>query len=814
MFLRLNRLMTRVAQAIFSHPIKGTIAFAVLVGAVLVNLPQLQPDGRIEAFMRADDPALRAYQEMRKTFGQDNRIIVTASGRDIFDAGFIDKLTRLHREIAAEVPYVAELFSPYNIPFIEYQNGGLYIEDLVRNMLARGQDPGIMRERILATPLYQNFIVSKDGDVAAIIIEPNRYAPHPSDCVAVPAEGISCPDDVATPVERELLGSAQYAEMSRAVHDVVGRYENDRDFVVHVSGAPVVSTEIVRLMSTEMPRFTLMAVVLAVIVMMVMFRSPLIALAALLTFLTSIFTTFGLMALTGRPLTPPTQLLIPLLLIGSLCSFIHFTSSLLRGYKTCGTKLDAIALAIEHSHAPILFAALTTAAGLLGFVFSALAPIATLGIFGAVGSVIAYLAALFYALIVLRLLGPRFFERRYTHYPRVVAWMTGMAMFAQRRRFSVLAALVALIAASGFGLAQLQYSHNSLLWLPADNEVRRSTEFIDSRFSATVNLEVMIHPTNGRDFRDAELMQALDRAASDLPALTDVPIGRQTSIIDFVKETNQALSKDDPAAHVVPGQEAIWDELLLLESEGTDDTQRYVSSTYDVGRLSILTPWLEAKRYTGFIDTVRGHLGERLEGLATVETTGLIALLSVTSAAVLSSMVSSYAIATAQITILMCLSLGRVGLGLLSMVPNILPFVFLLAIMGAAGLPIDTFTVLIGGVLQGLIVDDTIHYFYHYKRNLDRYGDQQAAIKATVEDVGVLMTTTTLVVIGGFSIFLLSSLSNLATFGLLMVLGATLAFLAELFVSPALVSLLGPRRGRALAPTPRPAGALEISYAS
>lgn len=813
MFERLNPLAVGLATLVFRRPIVSTIIFALLVAAAVAGLPRLKPDGRIEAFMRQDDPALLAYQQMRETFGQDNRIVVTVGGGDIFDLGFVQRLAGLHEALGARVPYIAELFSPYNIPFIDYRDGGLYIEDLVRNILARGEDPSAMRERILDTPLYRNFIVSEDGRLATIVIEPNRFAPHPSDCVARPAEGISCPPLPDEPIVRELLGSSHYQEMTEAVEAVIAEFENE-DFVIHVSGAPVVSTEVVRMMSTDMPRFTLMSVAIALVVVTVLFRSPLVAAAMLVTFLATIFSTFGLMGTTGNALTPPTQLLVPLLLVASLCSFIHFMMGFLRGYGETGDKETAIARAMDHAHAPIVFGALTTAAGLLGFLSSDLAPLVTLGLFGAIGSLIGYVCAFFMSVLALKLLRPRFFERRSAEFPRLVAFYSTISVAAVEHRFKVLATVAVLLALSAIGISRLEYSHNSLLWLPQDNAVRQSTEFIDRNMSATVNLEVVVDPGEGRDFRDQELLTRLDQAASEIDGMAGVPVGRHTSIIDFVKETNRALNEGDSTQRVVPAQDAVHHQFLMLESEGTDDTQRYVSSAYDLGRLSILTPWLEATQYTAFIDRVQAHLSQALDGVATVQTTGLIALLSVTSAAVLSSMLTSYALAMVQIFALMCISLGRIGLGLLSMVPNILPFVFLLGIMGALGLPIDTFTVLVGAILEGLIVDDTTHYFFHYKRNYDRLRDPKAAVRATLAEVGEPMTTTTLVVMAAFAVFAVSSLTNLITLAILMVLGALLALLCELIVSPAILSFLKPARRAIEADIPLRAGTMETSYAS
>lgn len=790
MLRAIDRLFQATAASVFHHPIKAALVVLLFLAASLSSLPQVRTDGRIEAFMHEDDPALVSYHQMRRQFGQDNRIVLTVGARDIFKTEFLEKLKELHREIAFNVPYIAEIFSPYNIPLIQYDAGGIYMEEAVRNMLLRGEDPREMRERIVNTPLYQNFVVSRDGDYAAIIVEPYRFAPHESDCVARPEQGVACPREATADVERELLGPPQYREMAERIRAIAAKYEDPKGFNIHISGAPVVSTEIVNLMSTDMPRFTMLCVGIALLAIMVLHRHLLVAAAALFAFLTSILSVFGLMAFSGTAITPPTQLLIPLVLVVSLCSFIHFVSSLFRARADTGSKAAAIKPALARCHAPIMFSALTTAAGLVAFTSSALAPISSLGLFGAVGVLIAYAMSMFSALVAFRLIREKYFTRRTRAYPRLTGRLTAVSVYASTHPKRVLAATAAIVLLCAGGIRFLEYSHNALLWLPQDNEVRRDTFAIDAAMQGTVNLEVVVEPKGERDFRDAELMRTVDAAAREAHAATEIDVGRHTSIIDFVKETNQALNDGDPAAHKVPSQEAIWDELLMLESVGNDDMQRYVTIDYDAGRVSFLTPWLEAKRYTAFIDTVQTLFERRLGDMAEVQTTGLIGLLAITSTAVLDSMTTSYTIALVLVTVLMCICLGRLGLGLLSMIPNIVPFGVLLAVMGALSIPIDTFTVLIGSIITGLIVDDTVHFFFRYKENLRRLGSFEAAVQETIQDIGLAIFTTTVVVVGGFAVFMASSLNNVQSLGLLMMLGSFVALLADLVIAPALLALL------------------------
>ncbi|WP_425101107.1 efflux RND transporter permease subunit [Tropicibacter sp. S64] len=777
--------MTRFLQLVYTRRL---IAFVVLLAAVFgyvaTNLPSLQKDGRVEAFMHESDPALATYYAMRREFGQDNRLVVAVKSENVFSTEFLTKFSKMHRELADNVPYVSEIFSPYNIPFIEHEDGGVFLEELVRNMLQRGRNPEELKDRILDTPLYQNFIVSKDGSTAAVVIEPYRYAPAAADCVPDPSSGATC-EIVFTPLsERPLLGAPQYAEMTAAARAIAAKYEG-QSFEIAIAGAPVLSTEIVAMMEGDMPRFTLACVILTVLAMIALHRSFLVALGAFLSFATALFTTLATVAATGTAMTPPVQLLIPMTLVVGLCTYIHFIATVLKARSTEKDGREALKIAVKKANTPILFTALTTAGGLIGLAAAPLAPITALGVFGTVSVGVSYLLAMTWATLVFRTLPERYLNKQ-SEKPGVIASvLTKGAMIAAEAPRRTLALCAGVTLAAALGIFNLSYSHNSLLWLPQDNQARQSTEFIDDTFHGTVNLEMVITPTTGYDFRDETLLKTVEETALGSYAAVDIPIGRHTSIISFLEETNQAINDGDLAARTIPGQEEIWDQLLLLEGQGIDDMKRYVSMDYSSGRVSFQTPWLEAKLYTDVIETIETRFETALGDTAKVESTGLIALLAKTSKKVLDSMTVSYAIALTLVTGMMVLALRSVGLGLVSMVPNVAPFVVLLGVMGYLGIPLDTFTVLIGGIITGLIVDDTLHFFHGVKSRLEKGLEMQEAIRATMSDIGRAVFTTTVVVMAGFAVFNLSSMSNIQSFGLLMASGALLALLSEVFIGPA-----------------------------
>lgn len=790
----IEAVVSRLLRIVYTHRFKVLIlALIGIVAFVVNNLPYLEKDGRVEAFMHESDPALSVYYDMRREFGQDNRLVIAVAAPDVFDREFLVKFSQMHEELSRNVPYVSEIFSPYNIPFIEYENGGVYLEELVRNMLARNRDPKELRERILNTPLYRNFIISEDGKTVSVIIEPYRYAPAASDCVPDPQSGRTCKIAFVPPEERELLGTPQYIEMTAAAETITARYAAE-DFQVYMAGSPVVSTEIVKLMEHDMPRFTLACVLITMLVMLIVHRSILISVGAFVSYITALFMSLSTVSALGVAMTPPVQMLIPMTLVVTLCTYIHFTAALLQARARIPDGLRAVDAAVRSTNTPILFTALTTAGGLLGLVFSPLAPITALGAFGLLSVGLSYILALFWSTIVFRTLPERYLNKRIAGPGRIARGMARIAGACAARPGQALAASLLVVALAAGGMLGLRYSHNSLLWLPQDNTARVSTEFIDARYNGSVNLELIVTPRGGRDFRDETLLKTIESTARSVYDEVDIPIGRHTSLISFIEETNQAIHNGDKAELRVPEQEKIWDQTLLLEGEGNDDVKRYVSMDYDKGRVSFQTPWLEAKLYADVIATIESRFRSALGDTADIQPTGLIALLAQTSGAVLDSMTISYGIALVLIAVMMSLALRSVGLGLVSMVPNVLPFVILLGIMGALGIPIDTFTVLIGGIITGLVVDDTLHFFHKVRERLDEGEEGIPAIAASVHEIGGAIFVTTIVVMLGFAVFMLSNMANVRAFGLLMVLGSMLALVAEMVTGPAVLALYLRRR--------------------
>ena len=150
-------------------------------------------------------------------------------------------------------------------------------------------------------------------------------------------------------------------------------------------------------------------------------------------------------------------------------------------------------------------------------------------------------------------------------------------------------------------------------------------------------------------------------------------------------------------------------------------------------------------------------------------------------------LLKSFGAALVAITAIMIFLLGNLKLGLISMVPNLLPICFIIGLMGLVGIPIDMANILLASIAIGLAVDDTIHFLYHYKVNYRTSGDVNQAIMESLNQSGRAIIATSLILSAGFVIYLTSSMYHLQRFGALIALTIFFAVSIDLIVGPALL---------------------------
>ncbi len=764
-------------------------------------IPQLTIDNSTESFLLDDDPAVVAYNAFRDQFGRDDRIIIAIETPDLFGLDFLERLRDVHDAIEVEVPFVEEVESLINARFTRGEEGGLVVGELLEDWPQSESDLMRFRERVLSNPLYRNTLISADARVTAIVVTPDTYSADSPEIEELSGFGDDAGAVDGAPV---YLKSAEGDQVVAGLYAVMDRFESP-DFRLHMAGALPLTYRINQGMERDFRRFLPATLLLMSVVLGLLFRRFGGIVLPLLVVVLSLVATLGVMVLLEIPGSTVVQILPVFLLTVGVCDAVHILAIVYRFRMEGMNKADSIARAIGHSGLAVFMTSLTTAVGMASFMTADMAAIQDLGVLAPIGVLLAFV----YTMVLLPSLMAIFplpVPRRGLAARGVFPFesmLVSAGSFACRSPWRILVPTSGLILFAVLGALQTTFSHNSLSWFPDADRTRLDFLAIDEHLGGAVSLDIMIDTREPGGLYDPEFLAELGRLTVEIEnlAVPPVVITNSLSILDIVKEIHQALNEGRPEMRVIPAsREAVAQELLLFENSGSDDTEEWVDSEYRMTRLNLRVPFVDALLFPKFLEDVDELLERRLAGVADYQITGLMTLLATIFDSVIVSMGRSYAFAIGIITPLMMLLLGSLRRGLVSMIPNLLPIVSVLAVMGWLGLPLDMTTMLVGAMVIGIAVDDTIHFMHKFHRYFEETGDLEGAVRETLRTTGSALLFTSLVLTAGFSVFGLSEMTNIRIFGLLSAFAAVVAFLADLLVAPALLSVVeGDRLRRATA---------------
>lgn len=746
-------------------------------------------DTTTEGFLHDDDPILIAYNDFRARFGRDDAIIIGIETPDLFTHAFLERLSAFHEELETSVPHLDEITSMINARWTRGEADQLLVEDLVEEMPRTAEDLVELKERVYSNPLYINTLVTPDGRLSTVEVELDTFV----------QEGIG---EDGRPILRYLDGP-EHRDIIDAVYDVMARHEGP-EFRLFVAGMPLLADRVAFRIIDDAPR--LVGPLLAVIslVLYLLFSRVRAVLIPLVVVIMATTGTLGLMPLLDIPYQMPTQIVPVSLLAIGVGDSVHILAIYCQRRRRGDAKIDAMTGAFEHAGTAVLMTSLTTAAAMASFLTGELAPVANVGILLPLGVMLAFLftvTVLPAALIILPEKKDPAAQRRIELLERI---SVGTGEWSASRPWTVLGIAGVILLIAFAGIAALGFAHDPVRWFPASDPFRVSTEHLNDRLGGVVTIEFLYETPGSNGVQEPGFLRQLEKAAAlnadhrgprHARGAAELSIVKTISLVDVLKEINRALNENRQDHYVLPDtRELTAQELLLFELSGSDDLEDLTDYEYETARMTMRVPWLDATQFGGFIETLVPKHQALVGPDVNIIATGRVPLLTRTVTAVIYSMARAYVLALIAVTPLMIVLLGRWKLGLLAMVPNVFPVIMALGLMGWMGLSLDAFSLLVGSIIIGLAVDDTIHFMNGYSLEYERTGDPILAVRETLATTGQALFFTTLILCCAYSTYLLAYMRNLSSFGVVTAFALFVAFLADIALTPALVVLMSKRQ--------------------
>ena len=772
------------------------VVIFVLVAGIASQLPSLKIDTTTEGFLHKSDPMRVQYDEFRDQFGRDEKLMIAVKTQNIFDLDFLEKLDHFHHALEDELPNIKGVDSLINARNTYGIEGELIVEPLIDNLPQNNEDLISLKETVTNNSLYKNSLYSEDFRMTTVTIDTETYSNNgdSQDATNLEFDDSLEFDDDSIGGQRLYLTDAENDEIIAQTQQIMQRF-NDDNFEIYLSGSAAIAGIFKQALMNDSVIFISLMMIVIMIVLFILFRRISGVILPLSCVSLTLIMTVSLMSIFSAPFTMATQIMPTFLLAVVTSASIHLLAVFYKDFAKTNDKKKSLRYAMGHSGLAIIMTSVTTAVGLWSFSFSGVAPVADLGVFASSGVMVGLVFTLVFLPALVSVTNFKVVKQKSSEdeHSLMDRALIGISVFATTRPKLIISVSTVLIICAAIIAAQLRFSHFPLQWLPEDNFARVATEAVDENLKGSLTLEVIIDTEKTNGLYNPELLRVIDDVSKNINSIStgNMFVGKVISYIDVIKETNRALNENRDEYYAIPDDsDLIAQEFLLFESSGNNDLASLVDANYSKARLTLKTPFIDSLEANAFIDNAQIYLDQKFGSLAKVTFTGIGTLMTVTFEEAIYSSAVSYILAFSLITILMVLLIGNLKIGLISMIPNLLPIVILSTIMVIFKMPLDMFTLLIGAIALGLAVDDTVHFMHNFRRYELQYNDVDKAVRLTLMGTGRAITLTSIVLALGFLVLTFSQMNNMFDFGVLTASAILVALLADFFLMPAIMKLI------------------------
>jgi uncharacterized protein len=544
----------------------------------------------------------------------------------------------------------------------------------------------------------------------------------------------------------------------------------------HMAGLPIIDVAFGEQLRRDLRVYGVLSAAVALALLLGLYRSVRPVLVGSGLALLSLIWALGIVGLSGTPLSMGLAMMVPLILMMSVAYSAHYLN-----FWLDRARLEAaVAVPTEAGiHArtramiaavmpPSLLAAVTTAVGFFALNASSVEGIREVGTYVGIG-VLATALVNSVVLPALLFAWPTLLPRAGRAPGAAQALAGALARAATRRPAVVVVAAVAVALGAVIGATRIRVDANHLHYLSAETTVRRDYAFVDRSFGGAVPLELLISVPRSSVGHTVERLGAL---ADSLGAVDG--IGRVGNPVQAAAAAGLPVHSAD-AWRAFAGSDA--GRRLVHAGAGDSLTFRVSAGAHVRGThaLSRVLDRVEALHARAFPD-----------GGVTV--TGMLPVFVHTMDYIVSSQLSSFALAFSIIALVLLALTRSVRIGALAIVANAWPILVGLGLMGWLRIPLDFATAMIASVLIGVVVDDSVHFLHHYRRARSA-GSSGAAIADALGTVGSPIVVSTAVFAGGFLVLASSAFAPIRYFGLLSACAVAAALAADLLLLPALIQL-------------------------
>ena len=795
----------------------------ILLAFSIYHAKNFNLDASSDALILEGDKDLKYLREINERYGSKDFLFLTYSPVSSFEEKETILNLQLLKSKIEKLSWVDSVITIIDVPLLKSTDEGLM--DRLKNYKTLAH-PEIDRKRgfeeIINSPIYKNYVISKDGKTSGIVVYlkkderlaeyirvKDKFYNQSLEGGLTKAEKINYKIFLREYEEYKNLYNIRNHQNISEIRDVISKYgENAK---IHLGGIPMIADDMMSYIKSDILVFGIGVFIFIVFTLWAVFRNIKWVIMPLLGCSTSVIIMIGLLGLIGWKVTVISSNFIALMLILNMAMNIHVTVRFLQLKKEFNqlSKAEAVLETSKKMFMPILYTVLTTICAFLSLIFSGIKPIIDFGWMMTMGLTVSILVTFLLLPSLLTLFSSNEdIDVKDTEKSKITS---ALGNFAKKSKVLIFGSAIFVIILSIIGISKLEVENSFINYFDKETEIYKGMKKIDDDLGGTTPLNIIIKfPVKNKQEEEEEdefseweedSDEKEDKAKYWFTRDKMDKIIKVHDYLDSLPEIGKVLSFGSilRVAEDLNKKELQSLEIAVLYSKIPEEIKKEIISPYisvdkDEARVSVrIKDSLKDLRRNDLIQKINTELNTKL-GLDKNEykLAGVLILFNNLLQSLFKSQILTLGIVMLGISAMFFILFRNMVLAFIGVVPNFIAAFFILGIIGLMEIPLDMMTITIAAITIGIAVDNSIHYIYRFKEEFRKINNYQKTLDRCHNTVGIAILNTSITIVFGFSILVLSNFIPTIYFGVFTGIAMLLALISVLTLLPKLLLVFKP----------------------
>ena len=780
-------------------------------------------DASSDSLLLESDKDLKYLREVNERYGSKDYLVLTYTPVASFtDEETIINLQFLKSKIE-KLDWVDRTITIIDVPLLKNSDESLM--ERLKNYKTLSY-PEIDKERgfeeIINSPIYRDYVISADGKTSGIVVylkqdkKLNEFVKTKNNYFNLELEGNL---NKSQKEDRDIFNdeydsyrniyNQKNHQNINEIRSVIKKYNVNAE--IYLGGLPMITDDMMSFIQNDIVVFGIGVFIFIIITLWLIFKKIKWVVIPLLGCAFSVGAMVGILGLLGWKVTVISSNFIALMLILNMAMNIHVTVRFLQIRKELEniSIKEAVYEASSKMFLPIFYTVLTTICAFLSLVFSGIKPIIDFGLMMTLGLVVSITVTFTLIPALLNLFSTSNDTINQNEEKSKIT--NALSNFSKENTYLIFGTALIVIFLSIFGISKLEVENSFINYFDQKTEIYKGMKKIDDQLGGTTPLDVIIKfPVNkkkkAQDDEFSEWDEDNTDSGDDISKywFTRNKIDKILKVHDYLDslpEIGKVISFGSivRVAEDLTGGKLETLEAGVLYSKIPEEIKREIISPYisikdNEARISVrIKDSLKDLRRNDLINKINLELKSKV-GLSEEEykLAGVLILFNNLLQSLFKSQILTLGVVMAGISFMFLILFRNLTLSLIGVVPNFMAAFFILGIIGLLGIPLDMMTITIAAITIGIAVDNSIHYIYRFKEEFKKIKNYNETVDRCHNTVGVAILNTSITIVFGFSILVLSNFIPTIYFGVFTGIAMLLALISVLTLLPKLILVLKP----------------------